>query len=135
MPLALFVAQLFEVTVISTIFSTLTSAPVMVKLFTDVVVLFVVEKNAVELAGDSGLAVTLMVTPAVGIGWVTVTVSGKSGPGAGVSVEFTAGELVKARPVSVHSVLLPLPLLHAGEIATMINNKIPHRARFFINIY
>lgn len=107
----------------------------MVKLFTEVVVLLVVVKNAVELAGDSGLAVIFMVTPAVGIGWVTVTVSGKSGPGAGVSVELMAGELVKARPVSVHSLLLPLPLLHAGEIATMINNRIPHRARFFINIY
>lgn len=130
----MFFAQLLDVTVISTTLITFTADPVMVKLFTDVVVLFVVVKKAVELAGDSGLAVILIVTPAVGIGWVTVTVSGKSGPGAGVSVELTAGELVKASPVSVHSLLLPLPLLQAGDIATILSTRIPHRARFFINI-
>lgn len=125
------VAQLLEVTVIVTILIAFCGVPVIVKLLTDVFDDFVCVKKAFPPA--SGLAETLISTPAEGSGSVTVTVRGKSGPGAGASRELTAGLLVKARPVSVQSPLPP-PLLLQEELIPINKMRQAISERLFIKI-
>jgi hypothetical protein len=85
--------------VISTMLGTCEVVPVMVKSLLEEVELRVSEKNVVEEA--SGLAFTSIVTPAAGIPEVIEICKGKSGPGAGTSVELMAGVVVTCRAVSV----------------------------------
>lgn len=114
-PVAVFVAQLFEVTVIVTVFRIFVVAPVIVNVVApDAAASLVWVKKAFPPA--SGFALTVIVAPADGRP-VTVTDNGKSGPGAGGSVTLTAGELVKPIPVSVQAPPPPpLDLLQDGVI-------------------
>jgi hypothetical protein len=132
----LFVAQLLEVTVIVTLLRVPAVAPVILKFTAEVELeLRVWLKNTTPPA--LGLAVTLMVAPAAGR-LVTLTESGKLVPGAGVSVVFTAGELVKPIPVSVQPpppppLLPPLPdLLQYGVIPKTRTTTIERSENFFI---
>ena len=73
--------------------------PVMVKSLLVEVEFRVSVKNVVEEV--SGLAFTSIVTPAAGIPDVIEICKGKSGPGAGTSVELIAGVVVTCKGVSV----------------------------------
>ena len=79
-----------EVTVTSTRMVTFLGEPVIVKLFTVFVELIDVLKKGVDPA-TSGLAITSIFTPPLGIVDLMVTVRGKSGPGAGAWLLPEAG--------------------------------------------
>ena len=85
-------AQVFDVTVISTILAIPAVAPVMVKSLSFVEEFLVSAKKGVCVA--SGLALTSIVTPVGGIVEFIVTRSEKFGPGAGGSMLPLAGVVV-----------------------------------------
>jgi hypothetical protein len=113
------VLQLFDVTVTVTIHEVAAGVFCIVKLLAPAVAVRESVKKAVAPAGLSGAALTLIVAPAEGA-LETVTVNGKSGPGAGGSTVLSAGVVVADMPVSVQPWFPPPPpLLQNWDIATI----------------
>jgi hypothetical protein len=102
-----------SVTVTSTTQTTACGAPVIVKLFTALLLVTdLVKKGVTE---PSGLALMSMRTPFDGIDEVTVTVSGKSGPGEAACTLPAAGDVWI---VSVLPPLFPLDFLQVEKTET-----------------
>jgi hypothetical protein len=129
----LLLAQLFEVTVISTMDGTPTVVPVIVKLVIAVVAVLDSVKYAV--ADDSGLAFTSIVTPEAGRLAETLTVSGKVVPAEGGSVVLIAGVVVTVSAVSLQPPPLPPPpFLHAGSAANTNKRRTTGYRVFFMSV-
>ena len=127
----MFVLQVLEVTVISTIQVTVAGAAVIVKSLSFVDVFLVSVKNVV--ADPSGLAFTSIVTPDAGIAELIVTLSGNPGPGAGGSVVPFAGVVVITNVASEPQVSVVFFLQYGMDTKTKITAS-HGKNTFFIDV-